>query len=227
MPPKSNVPIRIGGSKVRTGCVSCKRRHLKCDEQRPTCLRCERANLECTYQDLALQTRRTRPNRGPSPYGPRDAAEVQAMHSFVNVLGPELAGLFSAQIWIESLPRTAQHEPIIWDAMSAINMLSESIRLGQDDRPAVRQYSKSIRGLNERLQSPQDASRATRDVVLLSTVLFAVFECLQYSTLNALNHIRGGMRLLSEWSSDESTSDGAYVDRTSLVPVFVCFNVSL
>jgi len=38
---------RLSKPKVRSGCRTCKNRHLKCDERRPTCLRCERARMEC------------------------------------------------------------------------------------------------------------------------------------------------------------------------------------
>ncbi|EXJ82833.1 hypothetical protein A1O3_06648 [Capronia epimyces CBS 606.96] len=39
--------IRIGKEKVRTGCITCKRRHVKCDEARPACHRCTRAGRAC------------------------------------------------------------------------------------------------------------------------------------------------------------------------------------
>ena len=35
--------------KVRTGCTSCKRRKVKCDEAKPTCERCVKAGLSCEY----------------------------------------------------------------------------------------------------------------------------------------------------------------------------------
>jgi len=38
---------RASRPKVRTGCVSCKKRHLKCDERKPACLRCENFGSFC------------------------------------------------------------------------------------------------------------------------------------------------------------------------------------
>ncbi|KAL9564968.1 hypothetical protein ACKAV7_010882 [Fusarium commune] len=38
---------RASKPKVRTGCVTCKARHVKCDERKPTCIRCERAEIAC------------------------------------------------------------------------------------------------------------------------------------------------------------------------------------
>ena len=33
--------------RVRTGCATCRRRRIKCDENRPTCTRCRNANFLC------------------------------------------------------------------------------------------------------------------------------------------------------------------------------------
>ncbi|KAI2641418.1 hypothetical protein GGS26DRAFT_3458 [Hypomontagnella submonticulosa] len=38
---------RASKPKVRTGCISCKRRHVKCDEGKPSCAECDRLGLMC------------------------------------------------------------------------------------------------------------------------------------------------------------------------------------
>lgn len=38
---------RISRPKVKSGCVTCKKRHVKCDEAKPTCSRCIKASVEC------------------------------------------------------------------------------------------------------------------------------------------------------------------------------------
>ncbi|KAF2678332.1 hypothetical protein K458DRAFT_436002 [Lentithecium fluviatile CBS 122367] len=43
--------------KSRNGCLTCKSRHIKCDEQKPGCYNCERYATECIYP---LQKRRIR-----------------------------------------------------------------------------------------------------------------------------------------------------------------------
>lgn len=40
---------RVGNRKVRTGCLRCKLRHVKCDEQRPACGWCKDHSLKCEY----------------------------------------------------------------------------------------------------------------------------------------------------------------------------------
>lgn len=48
--------------KTKTGCMSCKRRRIKCDETKPTCLRCQKKNLQYIYLSGPLQVWNTDPN---------------------------------------------------------------------------------------------------------------------------------------------------------------------
>ncbi|KIV83267.1 hypothetical protein, variant 1 [Exophiala sideris] len=44
--------------RVKTGCLTCRKRHIKCDEKKPDCRNCEIGNRECQYDsitDTALQ----------------------------------------------------------------------------------------------------------------------------------------------------------------------------
>lgn len=51
-------------SKVRTGCITCKERRVKCDEVKPTCLRCTRAGQTCKGYRSPLSEARP-PKAGP------------------------------------------------------------------------------------------------------------------------------------------------------------------
>ncbi|KAI1411941.1 hypothetical protein F5Y13DRAFT_53151 [Hypoxylon sp. FL1857] len=49
---RAPVKRRANHSKVRTGCVTCKRRRVKCDERKPYCGRCEKSGYVCAgYED--------------------------------------------------------------------------------------------------------------------------------------------------------------------------------
>ena len=39
----------------RNGCLTCKRRKVRCNEQKPQCYHCQRLNLECEWKDAAAQ----------------------------------------------------------------------------------------------------------------------------------------------------------------------------
>lgn len=42
-------------SRSRAGCATCKRRHRKCDETKPTCRACKAQNLKCEGYDVILR----------------------------------------------------------------------------------------------------------------------------------------------------------------------------
>ncbi|KAI1372154.1 hypothetical protein F4677DRAFT_270910 [Hypoxylon crocopeplum] len=52
MPAEANTQVRRSHRKSRNGCKECKRRHMKCDENRPTCANCNAAQRRCSYLDL-------------------------------------------------------------------------------------------------------------------------------------------------------------------------------
>ncbi|KAK2053863.1 hypothetical protein LY76DRAFT_254194 [Colletotrichum caudatum] len=58
----------------REGCLTCKRRKVKCDESRPRCSHCERLNLECKWRPQS------------------SAAAAAAAHSVLAAAGPPASG---------------------------------------------------------------------------------------------------------------------------------------
>lgn len=50
-PDDDRARLRRAHRKSRGGCHECKRRHVKCDEARPTCLRCAKTSRACVYKD--------------------------------------------------------------------------------------------------------------------------------------------------------------------------------
>ncbi|KAJ4989967.1 sterol uptake control protein 2 [Stagonosporopsis vannaccii] len=53
--------------KSRGGCTECKRRHIKCDEEKPSCLHCTRHNILCIYRHSARIIRDVSSGEDSSP----------------------------------------------------------------------------------------------------------------------------------------------------------------
>lgn len=47
--PSANPSSQVGHKKTRTGCLTCRQRKVKCDEERPKCHNCIRLQLSCSY----------------------------------------------------------------------------------------------------------------------------------------------------------------------------------
>ncbi|KAF4956159.1 hypothetical protein FGADI_3970 [Fusarium gaditjirri] len=67
--PMSN-PTPVKGKRVRTGCLTCRERHLKCDEAVPDCMNCRKRGRECkrgvrlNFLEVNLHRPAATPSRG-------------------------------------------------------------------------------------------------------------------------------------------------------------------
>ncbi|CAI7643608.1 unnamed protein product [Penicillium bialowiezense] len=68
---------RISHSKVRTDCLTCRSRHVKCDEERPVCMLCRKSGLACDYRQIL--DKRTRAFRAGKIYA-LDASHRTALN---------------------------------------------------------------------------------------------------------------------------------------------------
>ena len=251
MRPRSYIPIRIGGSRTRFGCLTCKQRHIKCTLEHPLCGRCRRSNRVCRYDVLPTPYGSTTASPTPDAVLPLQPArgslfdrglhELNVLHEpsssagagvgyFATHLGTELAGNFSNTLWCDILPRVAQHEPSIWHAINAVSAMD--IALQSHDNAihhdlAITHYSKALQYLRLHMDSPTPA--LSKDVILLACIVFAVFECLQTHLNSALRHISGGLQLWTEWadkikSQAESTPTNTYLNLSTLQAVLLCLN---
>lgn len=79
------VGVRRSGPRSRAGCLTCKQRRVRCDENHPICGHCLRLQLKCYYRPQAERSRarapgmRTRPSPNPSIHlpGPQGAHSTQ------------------------------------------------------------------------------------------------------------------------------------------------------
>lgn len=71
--------------RVRTGCGTCRKRRVKCDEARPTCLRCRNANFQCEGYDAPRRASK-------SPLPPGIASASSSAQVFKAESSPEIQG---------------------------------------------------------------------------------------------------------------------------------------
>lgn len=67
----------------RTGCLTCRARHVKCDERKPECERCEAGNIECAgylpKKHVQVRESKRRDNRGASSALDNKGASPQSL----------------------------------------------------------------------------------------------------------------------------------------------------
>ncbi|KAI1616696.1 hypothetical protein EDD36DRAFT_415582 [Exophiala viscosa] len=218
--------IRIGTHKVRTGCITCKRRHVKCDEGRPRCARCIKAGRAC--EGYANSPGSGEPFKFVvyTPHGGShllsgdpdlDWSERRSLSYFQDRTALELAGGFHTDFWLSSILPLAQHEVSVRHALIALSSMHEHYAGVDHFAPtrginfALDHYGKAIREVVRLSRSPGGQNF---DSALVTSALFSAFESLQGHYHTACNHAISGMKMLAE----EQRSIGLVGPRHARVP---------
>ncbi|KAM7201671.1 hypothetical protein V8F33_003220 [Rhypophila sp. PSN 637] len=225
---------RSSGPKVRSGCDTCKKRHLKCDEVKPSCHRCLKWRGYCEgYSNLSPSRANGEVDNELQLLVEPDSATKVFTHDWEKAyfdnwqaLAGNLGGeWFQLDLFSRTVPQLSHEEPFVRYAVIAVgamvNAKSHGGRLpaaGTSNlhyNAAINYYGRAIRLLQKRSDSPNDNTiRST----LIASILFACFETLEGSYGTAANHINHGLKILESFktsnqlpyskASEDSTLEG-------------------
>lgn len=147
--PPSDKPklSRTSVPKVRTGCITCKKRHIKCDEGRPSCANCLKSRGRCEgyapdrqskpkgpvqlrwdSREVAcaiLPSPRTQLQLDPDLLDFRDALGLRCFDEFVCLArGPWTTAVSIGDLWAVTLPQVTRSNDALRYAAMAIGALS-------------------------------------------------------------------------------------------------------
>ncbi|KAH7368159.1 hypothetical protein B0T11DRAFT_349616 [Plectosphaerella cucumerina] len=159
--------------KVRTSCVTCKVRHVKCDERRPVCSRCEKAHIKCDgYVRPAVKTAavpvlaghgRLLLPRGHPPPARLSNTDVVYFDLFRHQFVHDLSGHYHSDFW------------------SRVVL-------------ALRHHIKAVSCFRQRMQP--SASESSPRSVLIMTLLLLTFELMQGNMKSADGLMNCAIQLL-------------------------------
>ncbi|KAJ1323766.1 RNA polymerase II-specific transcription factor-like protein [Microdochium nivale] len=222
---------RKGTHKVRTGCLTCKGRKVKCDEAKPACARCVRAGRRCDgYGQPQLQARAgveaaasaaaQDPGQAEWFARPRrllahavDPAEARALQYYCQAAGPVLSGPIDPDFWGRLVYQFSAFEPAVRHSVVAISSLYE--KLGQNPRGPMAVLDDSSLALGHYNAAIGQLRRSdNQPLIVLACLLFITIEVLQDNTPVAIQHCRHGILLLN------TIADRYAWLREFLVPIF-------
>ncbi|KAF1982122.1 hypothetical protein K402DRAFT_397855 [Aulographum hederae CBS 113979] len=229
---------RAGGAKVKTGCITCKIRRVKCDETKPSCTRCTSTGRKCDGYVLG-QNRdfSSSPSRSPAPETQivtrtvGTPQERRALDFFYSCTAPQLSGYFDAAFWKKLVLQISQSEPTIRYAVIAVSLAHEQTERaeqleeeidGSHGQLALKEYNKAISSLSIHLSRSPSVQ-----IPLMTCVLFICLEFLRRDVDSAMAHTRNGFNILNTWrsrnslmsSSPSSREESDFVE-DHLTPIF-------
>ncbi|KAL0939985.1 C6 zinc finger domain protein [Colletotrichum truncatum] len=193
---------RHGMTKVKTGCITCKIRRVKCDEARPACNRCVSTGRKCdgyvappagTYSWAQLL--RIRPPLTQAASEP----ELRALSFFRSAVAPVLAGPLDNYFWTHLVTQVSHQEKAARHAVLAISSLYEKFKENPLDRISGEKNTFAVSNYNEAIKYLRTTDNL--ETVLLVCLLFTCIDMLRGECKGAINHCRHGINILNGSSS--------------------------
>ncbi|KAF4988353.1 hypothetical protein FDECE_15085 [Fusarium decemcellulare] len=214
---------RASGPKSRGGCMSCKRMHLKCDENKPSCLRCSKVQRICeyfepTHEDTVVRDRPLR-NLYPKAVAPALFAQPTLMplkgkeamyfELFRYQVSQDFAYSPCTLFWNRIIPRESMRDDCVRYSVLSIGALIKTFRhpdfkpgvpvtnpLLETHRHAVQYHTQAITELKARMTT--DFLGISRRSVLINMFLMFLFELLYGDTEAADQLLAKSVQLLTQ-----------------------------
>ncbi|KAA8577093.1 hypothetical protein EYC84_007099 [Monilinia fructicola] len=199
---KKEIKFRARLPKVKTGCQNCKIRRIKCDETKPGCIRCFKFGIYCS--GYSKQPDKIQSKSLEVFIGPRFTEELETRYFRYfceNAAG--LAGPLRTGVWSEIIPQVCEIEPYIGHGLVALGAFikhrkeisngSASSSPHKHREFALREYGKSLRGMQEAINKNEGLSPRT---ALIACMLVFCIESIQGHQESASIHATNGIVMM-------------------------------
>ncbi|KAK5065361.1 hypothetical protein LTR84_001199 [Exophiala bonariae] len=191
-------------------------RKVKCDEAKPHCTRCTSTGRKCDGYSPP-------PSRTPSPSSTalmerpdlfKSVAEKRSFSFFQSRASTQLAGQFHMLFWSNEVLQAAIHYPSVRHLVIALGSAYEWF---ENRAPRCANAADSSGGMQFAMQQSNHAIRYMGDVfslqgadgqsiericcILTASILFTYLASLQGNLLQAIQHVRSGLRVLQDFES--------------------------
>jgi hypothetical protein len=209
---------RVSRPKTKSGCRTCKLRHVKCDELRPVCRRCLSTGRHCDGYGIwggggnsygskeKLESRQSKQLETCSISEVSSSTSQQekgAFDFFKHRSSVKLPGVFDSGFWETLVLQSSYSEPAVLHALMSLGAIHRSMAnfesckkrdfMNPDERLALQQYNKAIGHLDVHFKSQEKTSLR---VALITCMIFICIELLRGRFKVATTHLTNGLNLL-------------------------------
>ncbi|GAB0136766.1 hypothetical protein EsDP_00005057 [Epichloe bromicola] len=210
--------LRVFAPKVRTGCVTCKKRRKKCDEEKPVCRRCREEDYVCDgYPSTVVATKQQQQQQQHKPKShclmsnnngslsvhklPGDASVHYFQHHFFTFTVHDMMDLPKATtFWTTTLVTLQQHNSFLQPAITALGATHWLFLTGVGttnhlQKFVIDQYNQAIAEL---IRSMARGRHSEIEPILACCLVFVCLESLRGNQSEAIRHLEAGSRLFGE-----------------------------
>ncbi|KAK7906604.1 hypothetical protein PG985_016341 [Apiospora marii] len=220
---------RTSTPKVRTGCNTCKRRHIRCDEAKPSCQNCVKGQRPCGYASAGksesaattLTSRRPLAVHVASPQKQalldadclhfHDATGARYFQEFAKLMqGYWITGTSNRDFWGVTAPQFARTNPFCRHAAMAIGALSiwyresdaRSLRARRPNEESAH-YVQALSHHGRSLRTMHHQQSLSLHDASFLAVLLLFFDLLRGNSQAALTHVNHGLALVLALMTDD------------------------
>lgn len=218
--------------KVKTGCKTCKIRHVKCDETKPNCNRCSSTGRNCDgyapiKEDFKIQI--WSHAHTPGPYNATRAFadfgdNVRYLEFYHRCARRSLSSHFDNDFWSKIVLQMAHSESAVRHALVALGFLCQSehgsmkharakFAVDEDYRFVLSQYNKAVRALVSRMTDTAHSC----EVALVTCLLFVCMEYLRGNYHTAFTHMKNGLGIITERQEENATATKKSLPSTTMI----------
>ncbi|OAP62014.1 hypothetical protein AYL99_04217 [Fonsecaea erecta] len=210
---------RKSAPKSRSGCFTCKARHIRCDQKRPECENCTLSNRKCLGYPIPPPN--TASGAQSSPHDPSSIASYhipfkvpgsqadrQLLHYYCSQAAWNLSSYADPTLWTELILQRCQDQPVIRNGLVALsflhkNFVSGSLTESRKAKPSLNVETMTmVSKCYGQLKNYLARSEALPDVALVCSVIFYSLESLLGDIRQAISHLDSGLRLLKRTKSE-------------------------
>ncbi|ORY14341.1 hypothetical protein BCR34DRAFT_239211 [Clohesyomyces aquaticus] len=204
-------PTRQRTPKVRTGCITCKTRRIKCDETRPGCLRCTSTGRKCAgypqpkgnYRVQVFTVTQSHEVARELPKFTEIGDNVHYLEFYYHCTSTSISDKFDREFWSRTCLQIAQTEPAVRHALIALGYLNKcetgslkhTLMSSHQHKTLLFHYNKSVRHLVDRMADPSFPP----GIGLVACLLFVCIEFMRANAYTAMIHMRNGFKIISEF----------------------------
>lgn len=236
--PSAQIRKRKWSARSKNGCITCRIRHVKCDEAKPSCMRCMLSNRVCDPADAfppqSLPAMNLSIQAAPAGIDCSPLAS-QTFHNFRHSIVASIARGFDHDFWSGDVLKASHTYPAVWHACLALaatfqntatlktkqmnNYLKDVL-----DMFALQQYNLAIRYAMKLLQN-QRPSYADKEALLLTTIMFTGLSSLQGNHKQAFVHAKNGVQIFNQWGLWDEESILQVAHRDGILSPLYLFSV--
>ncbi|KAH8728791.1 hypothetical protein GQ44DRAFT_646673 [Phaeosphaeriaceae sp. PMI808] len=243
MPPKSLTMDLVKrpktGQKVRTGCLTCKIRRVKCGEEKPYCLRCTSTGRKCDGYAQNLEVDKAKKSDAKRELGSFRVVSthqvlgdnIQYLEFYHRCTGPTIATDFDKEFWTRTPLQLAQSELSIRHALIALSYINKTedgslkdarsgLIAANNQKTMLIHYNKAVTSLVKRMPE----ASYTPEIGLVCCLIFICLEFHRGNYDTAMEHFKSGLNIISAYKRSQASSNAKTPSEDliekSLIPMF-------